>query len=200
MSAEPGAGAGIAGVPTRPGALLTSVNYFGAVRLVDGARHLLVGREPAAVVISSNSTTTQPGLSTRLIEACLADDEAAARAVGEEVGAVTGYASTKTALAHWVRRNATTPDWIGRGITLNAIAPGATATAMTEEVRADPVLGQFIDVFPIPLGRQSTAEEIAGVIAFLLGPDARVLCGTVLFADGGTDAQIRPDAWPSPLP
>jgi NAD(P)-dependent dehydrogenase (short-subunit alcohol dehydrogenase family) len=193
------AGAGVAGVPDRSGALLTSVNYFGAVRLVAGARHLLAGHPSAAVVISSNSTTTQPGVPARLIEACLADDEDDARAVGEEVGAVAAYAATKAALARWVRRRATTADWIGQGISLNAIAPGATVTAMTDEVRADPVLGQFIDAFPIPFGRQATAEEIAGVIAFLLGPDARVLCGSVVFADGGTDAQIRPDDWPAPM-
>jgi NAD(P)-dependent dehydrogenase (short-subunit alcohol dehydrogenase family) len=176
------------------------VNYFGAVRLVEGARRLLTGPDAAAVVISSNSTTTQPGLPVALIEACLADDEAQARAIGEEVGSVAGYGATKTALARWVRRHATTPDWIGAGIALNAIAPGATATAMTDEVRADPLLGQFIDAFPIPLGRQSTPEEIAGIIAFLLGPDARILCGSILFADGGTDALLRPDDWPSPMP
>jgi NAD(P)-dependent dehydrogenase (short-subunit alcohol dehydrogenase family) len=193
------AGAGVAGVPDRSGALLTSVNYFGSVRLVAGARHLLAGRSSAAVVISSNSTTTQPGLPVELIEACLADDETAARTIGEEVGAVAGYGATKTALARWVRRQATTPEWVGQGIALNAIAPGATVTAMTDEVRADPLLGQFIDAFPIPFGRQATPEEIAGVIAFLLGPDARVLCGSVVFADGGTDALIRPDDWPCPM-
>ena len=106
----------MAGVPDRSGALLTSVNYFGAVRLAAGARHLLAGRSSAAVVISSNSTTTQPGLPVELIEACLADDEEAARAVGEEVGAVAGYGATKTALARWVRHHATIPDWVGQGI------------------------------------------------------------------------------------
>ena len=50
-----------------------------------------------------------------------------------------------------------------------------------------------------PLGREGRPEEIAGIVAFLLGPDARFLCGSILFVDGGTDALLRPNDWPVPL-
>jgi NAD(P)-dependent dehydrogenase (short-subunit alcohol dehydrogenase family) len=97
-----------------------------------------------------------------------------------------------------VRRNAPTAEWIGSGITLNAVAPGATDTPMIEEGRRDPLIGPAIDAFPIPIGRMARAEEMAALIDFLLGPDARFFVGSVVFADGGTDAEARPDDWPAP--
>ena len=88
------------------------------------------------------------------------------------------------------------PDWAGAGITLNAVAPGAVETPLLQQSRDDPVLGRFVDAFPIPIGRKGTADELAAFVAFLLGPDARFFCGSVLFVDGGTDAQLRPDDHP----
>ena len=191
--------AGVGGLPGRDGGLLVSVNYFGTVTLLDGLRPLLAeGRNPAAVAISSNSTTTQPGVPMDVVEACLAGDEAAAVAAGDAAGAIGVYPATKIAVARWIRHQAVRKKWAGAGITLNAIAPGATETAMVAELRADPTIGRFIDDFPIPVGRFARPEDIAGVIAFLLGPDARFLCGSVVFADGGTDAGARPDDWPAP--
>ena len=70
---------------------------------------------------------------------------------------------------------------------------------MLEATRADEVVGRFIDAFPIPLGRKGTADELAAFVAFLLGPDARFFCGSVLFVDGGTDAQLRADDFPVPM-
>jgi hypothetical protein len=73
--------AGLAGLPDRAASLLVSVNYFGTVELLAGLRGALAaGTEPAAVAISSNSTTTQPGIALALVDACLAGDEAGARA------------------------------------------------------------------------------------------------------------------------
>src|SRR4051812_19545561 len=55
--------AGIAGLTDVPGSALVSVNYFGSVVLLDALRPLLAnGERPAAVAISSNSTTCQPGI------------------------------------------------------------------------------------------------------------------------------------------
>ena len=55
--------AGVAGAPSRPGSVVASVNYFGTVALLDGLRPLLAcGDQPAAVAISSNSTTIQPAI------------------------------------------------------------------------------------------------------------------------------------------
>jgi NAD(P)-dependent dehydrogenase (short-subunit alcohol dehydrogenase family) len=173
------------------------VNHFGTVALLDGLRPLLArGDRPAAVAISSNSTTCQPGVPTDVVELCLAGDEAAARAAADRAGALATYPATKTAVARWVRRHAPAADWAGAGITLNAVAPGAVETPMLQATRDDAVIGPFLDDFPIPVGRKGTAGELAALVEFLLGPDARFLCGSLIFADGGTDALLRPDSVP----
>jgi NAD(P)-dependent dehydrogenase (short-subunit alcohol dehydrogenase family) len=192
--------AGLAGLTDRPGRLLAAVNYFGTVALLDGLRPLLAaGQDPAAVAVSSNSTTCQPGVPIDLVEACLSGDESDAQARADAVGALAAYPATKLAVAWWVRRHAPKAEWAGLGITLNAVAPGAVETPLLASTRADPTVGQFIDEFPIPVGRTGTADELASVVAFLLGPDARFFCGSVLFVDGGTDAHLRPDAMPVPM-
>lgn len=192
--------AGVAGLSHLPGSLLVSVNHFGTVALLDGLRPLLAkGDRPAAVAISSNSTTCQPGVPMDLVELCLAGDEPGACAAADAVGALATYPATKTAIARWVRRHAPTEEWAGAGITLNAVAPGAVETPMLEATRQDDVIGELVDAFPVPVGRRGTPDELAAFVQFLLGPDARFLCGSVVFVDGGTDALLRPDAVPTPM-
>jgi NAD(P)-dependent dehydrogenase (short-subunit alcohol dehydrogenase family) len=192
--------AGLPGLSDRPGSVLVSVNYFGTVVLLEGLRPLLAaGTDAAAVAVSSNSTTTQPGVPMDVVDLCLVGDEEGAREAADRAGSVAAYPATKTAVARWVRRRATTPEWIGEGITLNAVAPGAIETPMLEAGRRDPMIGGFIDAFPVPAGRKGHPDEVAAVVAFLLGPEGRFFVGSVVFVDGGTDAQLRPDDWPSPL-
>jgi NAD(P)-dependent dehydrogenase (short-subunit alcohol dehydrogenase family) len=191
--------AGVAGLTHLPGSLLASVNYFGTVELLEGLRPLLAaGDRPAAVAISSNSTTVQPGVPLDVVEACLEHDEARARDLADAASSLATYPATKLALARWVRRNAPTEHWAGAGITLNAVAPGAVETPMLDATRADPTIGEAIDAFPIPVGRKGTASELAAFVEFLLGPDARFFCGSVIFVDGGTDALLRADEMPVP--
>lgn len=193
--------AGLSGLPDRPGSLLVSLNYFGSIELLLGLRENLARAEaPAAVAISSNSTTTVPPgmISMEIVEALLAGDEASAREMADKTGSLPAYPTTKTAIAHWVRRNAPTEAWIGQGINLNAISPGKTETAMVAEGRADPIIGPHMDAFPLPIGRDGRPEEIAAMLAFLLGPEARFIVGSVIFVDGGTDALTRPNDWPTP--
>jgi NAD(P)-dependent dehydrogenase (short-subunit alcohol dehydrogenase family) len=191
--------AGLAGLPERPASLLISVNYFGTVEMLAGLRPLLAnGTDPAAVAISSNSTTCQPGLDEDLIASCLEGDEEATRALAGEGDSLGTYPVTKTALSWWVRRHAPTPDWAGAGITLNAVAPGAIETPLLQEGRDHPQVGPMIDAFQSPLGRNGRPDEIASLLQYLLGPDARFFCGSIVFCDGGMDAQLRADDWPRP--
>jgi NAD(P)-dependent dehydrogenase (short-subunit alcohol dehydrogenase family) len=191
--------AGLLGKAGRPGSALVSVNYYGTVALLEGLRpQLAAAGGSSAVAIASNATTVQPGVPLTLTDACLAGDEDAARALGDEVGSRNTYAATKIAVARWVRRHATTPEWIGAGIRLNAIAPGMIDTAMIAEGRADPEMSKMLDLFPIPIGRPGRADEMAALIAFLLGPESSFFCGSLVFSDGGSDALLRTDDWPVP--
>lgn len=192
--------AGVAGLAHIAGSLLVSVNYFGTVAVLDGLRPLLArGDRPAAVAISSNSTTCQPGVPLDLVELCLAGDEAAARDAADAVTSLMAYPASKTAVARWARRHAPTAEWAGAGITLNVVAPGAVETPMLQATRDDPTIGRFVDAFPVPVGRRGTADELAAFVQFLLGPDARFFCGSVVFVDGGTDALLRADDVPQPM-
>jgi NAD(P)-dependent dehydrogenase (short-subunit alcohol dehydrogenase family) len=189
--------AGLAGISGSDSQLLVSVNYFGAVEVVAGLRSALVAAaeegEPAAVVLlSSNSVTCQPGWDVGVAKACLAGDEQRARAAGARREAVLVYPATKAALAWWARREGTRRAWAGAGVRVNAVAPGLVSTPMTDEVRRDPVFGRFADTYPTALRRPGRPEEVASVIAFLLSADAGLLVGSVLVADGGTDAITWP--------
>ena len=187
--------AGIAGATGVDSALVVSVNYFGAVALAQGLRPRLAAASGASVVLlSSNSITAMPGWRTSVADLCLADDEDAARADASEVDSVLVYPATKAALAWWARREGVTDDWIGQGIRVNAVAPGVVATAMTEQLRADPVFGPYVDAYPTALDRPGRPEEIAALIAFLLSDAAGVMVGSVVYADGGTDAIVHPRA------
>jgi NAD(P)-dependent dehydrogenase (short-subunit alcohol dehydrogenase family) len=180
--------------------LLVSVNYFGTVELLAALRPLLAAGAPsAAVAISSNSTTCQPGYSMDLVNACLTGDEGAARVIGDQGDSINAYPATKNAVAKWVRRNAVLPEWAGEGITLNAIAPGMIATPMVQEGKDDPSIRPGMEMFAatIAMGGAGAPEQIAGLLAFLLGPDARFFCGSVIFCDGGTDASFRANDWPA---
>jgi NAD(P)-dependent dehydrogenase (short-subunit alcohol dehydrogenase family) len=192
--------AGLAGTATRPGSTVVSVNYFGTIALLEGLRPALTaarGGAPAAVAISSNSSTVQPGLPAEFVDACLEGDEDEARRLGDELGAPIAYPCSKLAVARWVRRNAPHQQWAGEGVTLNAIAPGYIETPMTAEIRRDEKIGPLLDQFPIPVGRGGRPEEIAALAVFLLGAEARFFCGSVVLADGGSEALLRPDHWPA---
>lgn len=193
--------AGLAGLTGVDPALLVSVNYFGATRLVAGLHERLRrtadgGADAAVVLLSSNSTTCQPGWALDVARACLADDEQRARERARRRDAVHVYPSSKAALAWWARGVGAGREWAGAGIRVNAVAPGLVATPMTEGLRADPVLGRFADTYPTALGRPGRPEEVAEVICFLLSPRSSLVVGSVVFADGGTDALMH-RRWPS---
>jgi NAD(P)-dependent dehydrogenase (short-subunit alcohol dehydrogenase family) len=190
------AGAGVQGLAP---SLVVSINYFGAVATLEGLRPLLArGSGASAVAISSNSATAVSGIDGEAVDACLAGDEARARARLEDVGGFSAYPSSKLALARWVRRNATTGAWIGAGIRLNAIAPGPTATPMARDLGV-PVL-ELGDIYPVPIGRMAEPAEIASVLAFLLSAESSYVVGALLPVDGGGDAAARHADWPTPRP
>ena len=70
----------------------------------------------------------------------------------------------------------------GRGITVNCVAPGFIATAMTDKLGDDRkagILGQ------IPAGRMGEPDEIAAAVSYLASPEAAYVTGSVLHVNGG---------------
>jgi NAD(P)-dependent dehydrogenase (short-subunit alcohol dehydrogenase family) len=69
------------------------------------------------------------------------------------------------------------------GINVNAIAPGGVVTELFEQNNTKEYVEKFAAA--TPLKRLGTPDELAGVIAFLLGPDASYITGQTIFVCGG---------------
>ena len=75
-------------------------------------------------------------------------------------------------------------EYARRGIRVNGAGPGATITPINRAWIDDPVKTEVV-ASHIPLGRPGTADEMAGVCAFLASDDAAYITGQTLFVDGG---------------
>jgi 3-oxoacyl-[acyl-carrier protein] reductase len=90
------------------------------------------------------------------------------------------YAASKAGLVGFARSLAR--ELGSRSITVNVVAPGPVETDMTAAL-GDKRLAEITDA--VPLGRMASADEIAGVVAFLASADAAYITGAVVPVDGG---------------
>ena len=95
---------------------------------------------------------------------------------------VPGYASAKHAVAGLTKALAN--EWAGRGVNVNAVAPGYMTTDNTQALRDDPDRSQAI-LDRIPAGAWGRPDDLAGAVLFLASPAADYVNGTVLAVDGG---------------
>lgn len=95
---------------------------------------------------------------------------------------VPGYTASKHAIAGVTKALAN--EWAGKGIQVNAIAPGYMATDNTTALRNDEERSAQIMV-RIPAGRWGTPEDLAGPAVFLASAASDYMSGHVLCVDGG---------------
>jgi 2-deoxy-D-gluconate 3-dehydrogenase len=95
---------------------------------------------------------------------------------------VPGYAASKGAIKTLTM--ALSNEWSGKGVQVNAIAPGYIATDNTEALRNDPDRSQAI-LARIPAGRWGTGEDMQGAAVYLASPASNYVSGTIITVDGG---------------
>ena len=95
---------------------------------------------------------------------------------------VPSYAASKSGLAGLTRAMAN--EWAGKGINVNALAPGYFVTNNTEALRADE--GRSKDILGrIPAGRWGEPADLAGAAVFLASRAADYMHGAIVPVDGG---------------
>ncbi len=173
------------------GAATLSVNFFGAAATLLGLRPLLErAAAPRAVVIGSVAGYNKAD--EPLITACLAGDEALARTMAAGRDELNIYSAAKTGLARFCRAQAVRPEWAGRGILLNVIAPGLVQTGLNRETFADQKRRAAVAaMMPCPMQRHAQPEEIASLAIYLGGAENSFVTGQVIYADGGQEALQR---------
>ena len=95
---------------------------------------------------------------------------------------VPGYAASKGAIGQLTM--ALSNEWAGKGVQVNAIAPGYIATDNTQALQDDPdrceaILGR------IPAGRWGKPEDFAGPVVFLASSASDYMSGHTMLVDGG---------------
>jgi 2-deoxy-D-gluconate 3-dehydrogenase len=95
---------------------------------------------------------------------------------------VPSYAASKGGVAQLTKALAN--EWAGKGVQVNAIAPGYIATDLNVALQRDPERNPAI-VSRIPAGRWGSPEDLQGAVVFLASPASDYVSGTLLTVDGG---------------
>jgi meso-butanediol dehydrogenase / (S,S)-butanediol dehydrogenase / diacetyl reductase len=139
-------------------------------------------REVMAADVESIVLVTQAALPSLLEHRGSVVNVASVAGLGGDPG-MTIYNTAKGAVINLTRSLAV--ELAPKGVRVNSVAPSLTTTDATADIPADDV-AEFIR--RIPMGRAAEPAEVADVIAFLAGPDARFVTGVIVPIDGGLRA------------
>ncbi|MBS1880389.1 MAG: SDR family oxidoreductase [Actinobacteria bacterium] len=156
--------AALESAPLGPVRQVFDVNFFGALQLMQAAAAVMLDRGGAIVNLTS-------------------------RLASIGVPTMSLYAASKGALLALTRGAAV--EWAGRGVRVNAVAPGLTETPLAREWIAameDPEAWRREVEATIPQGRLGSAEEVAAAVAYLASEEAGHVTGASLAIDGGYTA------------
>ena len=95
---------------------------------------------------------------------------------------IPAYAASKGGVAQLTK--ALSNDWAGRGVNVNAIAPGYMDTQMNIALVNDPKRTEEI-LSRIPKNRWGTGDDLKGIVVFLASKASDYCCGTIIPVDGG---------------
>ena len=96
---------------------------------------------------------------------------------------VPAYSASKGGVAQLTK--ALSNEWAGKGVTVNAIAPGYMATKLTENMKEVNPKGYEEITGRIPMGRWGRPEDLQGAAIFLASDAARYISGAIIPVDGG---------------
>jgi len=147
---------------------------IGEVGYANYERVMKVNVDGVFAMTEAAAKVMKPGSRIINISSCLGE-----RAAG---AGMSVYVASKFAVTGFSR--ACARDLAAKGILVNAVQPGPINTDMNPE-NGDAAAGMRAQ---IPLGRYGQPDEIAGVVAFLAGPDATFITGARLNVDGGYNA------------
>jgi 2-deoxy-D-gluconate 3-dehydrogenase len=95
---------------------------------------------------------------------------------------VPAYAASKGGVAQLTKAMAN--EWAGKGVNVNAVAPGYMDTTMNTALVNDPVRNEQI-LARIPAGRWGTPDDMKGVVIFLASDYSDYINGAIIPVDGG---------------
>ena len=135
-----------------------NVNIKAAFFLAQAAGRVMVGQGSGKIINTASMLSFQGGIR------------------------VASYTASKGGIAGITRLLAC--EWAGKGVNVNAIAPGYMATDNTEQLRADPTRNRDI-LARIPAGRWGEPSDLGGAAVFLASRASDYMHGAIIPVDGG---------------